>query len=186
MLSSPRLSGGVGAPVFLDRLRERRLSNDEFCNPRDARLLCAGCGCSNRRSGKRRELSAGRDAIRARARHGRRTRAACRFRPFPLRHPNAPKKSLNRFNIKFLRAPLLLQGAVYESLMIRSASNYAFSGLIEWGLAAAFIGGGVLGSALGARLPRRLARESSHLATLFATIVFCLALYMLARTARAW
>ena len=68
---------------------------------------------------------------------------------------------------------------------LTTALNYAFSGLIDWGLAAAFIGGGVLGSALGARAARSLARETGHLATLFAMIVFCVALYMLARTASA-
>ncbi len=54
------------------------------------------------------------------------------FDHLPYADPNAPKggrlrlgmlgtfENLNRFNIKFLRAPLFLQGAVYESLMTRS------------------------------------------------------------------
>ncbi len=54
------------------------------------------------------------------------------FDHFPYADPDAPKggrlhlgvlgtfENLNRFNIKFLRAPLFLQGAVYESLMTRS------------------------------------------------------------------
>ncbi|WP_245300103.1 extracellular solute-binding protein [Methylocystis bryophila] len=54
------------------------------------------------------------------------------FDHFPYAEPSAPKggrlrlgvlgtfENLNRFNIKFLRAPLFLQGAVYESLMTRS------------------------------------------------------------------
>ena len=54
------------------------------------------------------------------------------FDHFPYAEPNALKggklhlgvlgtfENLNRFNIKFLRAPLFLQGAVYESLMTRS------------------------------------------------------------------
>ena len=69
---------------------------------------------------------------------------------------------------------------------LTTALNYASSSLIDWGLAAAFIGGGVAGSALGARIARRLAKETGRLATLFAVIVFGVALYMLARTARAW
>jgi hypothetical protein len=69
---------------------------------------------------------------------------------------------------------------------LTTALNYAASGLIDWELAAAFIGGGVLGSALGARVARRLARETGRLAILFATIVFGVVFYMLARTASAW
>ena len=69
---------------------------------------------------------------------------------------------------------------------LTTALNYASSSLIDWGLAAAFIGGGVLGSALGARAARRLANETGRLAILFAIIVFGVALYMLARTASAW
>jgi len=54
------------------------------------------------------------------------------FDHFPYAEPNVLKsgrlhlgvlgtfENLNRFNIKFLRAPLFLQGAVYESLMTRS------------------------------------------------------------------
>jgi len=61
--------------------------------------------------------------------------------------------------------------------------NYASSGLIDWSLAAAFIGGGFVGSALGARVARRLARETGRLAILFAMIVFGVAIYMLAQTA---
>ena len=69
---------------------------------------------------------------------------------------------------------------------LTTAANYAASGYIHWGLAAAFIGGGVLGSALGARIARRLAKETGQLAILFAVVVFGVALYMLARTAGAW
>ncbi len=54
------------------------------------------------------------------------------FDHLPYANPNAPKggrlrlgllgafENLNRFNVKFLRAPLFLVGAVYESLMVRS------------------------------------------------------------------
>ena len=69
---------------------------------------------------------------------------------------------------------------------LTTALNYASSGLIDWGLAGAFIGGGVIGSALGARIARRLAKETGRLAILFAVIVFAVASYMLARTADAW
>jgi uncharacterized protein len=69
---------------------------------------------------------------------------------------------------------------------LTTALNYASSSLIDVGLAAAFIGGGVAGSALGARPARRLAKDTGRLAILFATIVFGVAIYMLARTASAW
>jgi peptide/nickel transport system substrate-binding protein len=57
------------------------------------------------------------------------------FDHLPYADPHAPKggklrlgllgtfENLNRFNIKFLRAPLYLQGAVYESLMMRSENE---------------------------------------------------------------
>lgn len=69
---------------------------------------------------------------------------------------------------------------------LTTAVSYAASGFIQWGLAAAFIAGGVLGSALGARIARRLAKETGRLAILFAVIVFAVASYMLARTSSAW
>jgi uncharacterized protein len=69
---------------------------------------------------------------------------------------------------------------------LTTALNYSMSGLIDWGLAATFIGGGFVGSALGARAARRLAKETGHLAMIFAIVVFGVALYMLARTASAW
>ncbi|MFY9658860.1 MAG: sulfite exporter TauE/SafE family protein [Methylocystis sp.] len=69
---------------------------------------------------------------------------------------------------------------------LATALNYSMSGLIDWGLAGAFIGGGFVGSALGARAARRLAKDTARLAMIFATIVFGVALYMLARTATAW
>jgi uncharacterized protein len=53
-------------------------------------------------------------------------------------------------------------------------------------LAAAFIAGGIVGSALGARAARRLTRDTGRLAFLLALIVFGVALYMLARTAGVW
>jgi peptide/nickel transport system substrate-binding protein len=65
------------------------------------------------------------------------------FDHFPYANPGAPKggrlrlgmlgtfENLNRFNIKFLRAPLYLLGAVYESLMTRSQDEPStFYGLI--------------------------------------------------------
>ena len=69
---------------------------------------------------------------------------------------------------------------------LTTALNYASSNLVDWNLAAAFVGGGFVGTALGARIVRRLAKETGRLAIVFAIIVFGVALYMLARTASAW
>jgi peptide/nickel transport system substrate-binding protein len=65
------------------------------------------------------------------------------FDHFPYANPNAPKggrlrlgflgtfESLNRFNVKFYRAPLYLLDAVYESLMVRSQDEEkSYYGLI--------------------------------------------------------
>ena len=62
---------------------------------------------------------------------------------------------------------------------LTTALNYAFSGLIDWGLAAVFIGGGVLGGLVGAAASRRLSAHKGLLNTVFAVLIFCVALYML-------
>jgi uncharacterized membrane protein YfcA len=62
---------------------------------------------------------------------------------------------------------------------LTAALNYAASGLIDWGLGAAFIGGGVLGGVLGAAASRRLAAHKGLLNTVFAVLILCVACYML-------
>ena len=62
---------------------------------------------------------------------------------------------------------------------LTTAGNYAFSGLIDWGLAAVFIGGGVAGGFLGERLASRLAQQQARLTTVFAILVFTVAGCML-------
>lgn len=66
---------------------------------------------------------------------------------------------------------------------LTTAANYAWSGLIDWPLAASFIAGGVIGTAIGAALARRLAAQKGQLTTLFAALVAVVALYMLYRSA---
>jgi len=61
---------------------------------------------------------------------------------------------------------------------LTTAFNYAGSGLVDWLLAGAFIGGGVLGSALGARAAKRLS-GAGQLTTVFAALIFVVAAYML-------
>lgn len=48
-----------------------------------------------------------------------------------------------------------------------TAANYAFSGLVDWGLAAALLGGGVVGGFAGAAVARRLASRRRLLTAVF-------------------
>lgn len=66
---------------------------------------------------------------------------------------------------------------------LTTAVNYAFSGLVDWMLAAAFIAGGIIGGFGGARLATLLAREHRLLTNIFATLIFIVAGYMIWRTA---
>lgn len=61
---------------------------------------------------------------------------------------------------------------------LATAANYALSGLIDWLLALAFIAGGLIGGLAGARIAKRLA-GAGRLTTLFATLIFVVAGYML-------
>lgn len=68
---------------------------------------------------------------------------------------------------------------------IATAASYAFSGLIDWWLAAAFIVGGMLGTIGGTAASRRLSAQKGRLNTLFSGLILAVALYMLARSAMA-
>ncbi|TPE49240.1 sulfite exporter TauE/SafE family protein [Amaricoccus solimangrovi] len=61
---------------------------------------------------------------------------------------------------------------------LTTAANYAFSGYVAWGLALVFIASGFLGGLVGASLARRLSGKGA-LTTVFASIVFVVAAYML-------
>ena len=66
---------------------------------------------------------------------------------------------------------------------LTTALNYAFSGLVDWMLAAAFICGGIIGGFGGARIATMLAREQRLLTNIFAVVIFSVAGYMIWRTA---
>jgi uncharacterized membrane protein YfcA len=68
---------------------------------------------------------------------------------------------------------------------LTTALNYAVSGWVDWPLAAVFIAGGVLGGLGGARLARMLSDRRGALTTVFAALIFVVALYMLYRSAGA-
>lgn len=59
-----------------------------------------------------------------------------------------------------------------------TALNYAYSGLVDWPLAAVFIAGGLLGSLAGERLARHLSTRGHVLRTAFAGLVILVSLYM--------
>jgi uncharacterized membrane protein YfcA len=64
---------------------------------------------------------------------------------------------------------------------LTTAANYAWSGFVDWGLAAVFIVGGVIGGMAGTNVARRLAGTTGRLSTVFATLIFVVAAYMLYR-----
>ncbi|MFD1034049.1 sulfite exporter TauE/SafE family protein [Sphingomonas hankookensis] len=61
---------------------------------------------------------------------------------------------------------------------LTTALNYAFSGLVDWPLAGVFIAGGVAGGLLGTMLAKRLSGTGT-LTTVFAALIFVVAIYML-------
>jgi len=65
---------------------------------------------------------------------------------------------------------------------LSTAANYALSGLVDWRIAAIFIGGGIVGGFLGMRLAIRIASRRGALARIFAFVLFAVAAYMLYRS----
>jgi uncharacterized membrane protein YfcA len=65
---------------------------------------------------------------------------------------------------------------------LTTATNYALSGFVDWSLAALFIAGGVLGGLIGARSANSLAGRKGALNTVFAALIFAVAIYMLVRS----
>jgi uncharacterized membrane protein YfcA len=66
---------------------------------------------------------------------------------------------------------------------LTTAANYAWSGLVDWRLAAIFLAGGVVGGLAGAALARHLADKRGALNIAFALVIFAVAAYMLVRSA---
>lgn len=67
---------------------------------------------------------------------------------------------------------------------LTAATNYAVSGLIDWPVAAAFIGGGVAGGWLGAHGAKKLAKTRGALNAIFAGVIIVVAIYMLFHSLR--
>ena len=66
---------------------------------------------------------------------------------------------------------------------LTTALSYASSGLVDWSLAAVFVGGGAVGSLAGTHLATRLADRKGALNLVLAALIVVVALYMLVRTA---
>lgn len=67
---------------------------------------------------------------------------------------------------------------------LTAAANYAVSGLIDWPVAAEFIGGGIVGGWLGVLGAKRLARTRGALNLIFALAIIAVAILMLVRSLR--
>ena len=67
---------------------------------------------------------------------------------------------------------------------LTAATNYAVSGLIDWPVAAAFIGGGVAGGWLGAHGAKKLVKTRGALNAIFAGVIIVVAIYMLFHSLR--
>ncbi|WBJ98931.1 sulfite exporter TauE/SafE family protein [Methylocystis parvus] len=91
-----------------------------------------------------------------------------------------------------LAAELPIVNAIGSSLVsvsafgVTTAANYAFSGLVDWKLAATILGGGVIGGLIGAATGRRLSAERGALATVFAGMVAATGLYVIWRAVGAF
>ena len=85
---------------------------------------------------------------------------------------------------------MIMINAVGTSLMavtafgVTTALNYAVSGLVDWPLAAVFVGGGAIGTFAGTRAAKRLS-AGGHLISVFAALIFAVAAYMLWKSAAA-
>lgn len=63
-----------------------------------------------------------------------------------------------------------------------TAASYALDGLVDWRIAALFIGGGLIGGLIGASFATHLSKQRGALQRVFAGVVFLVAAYMLYRS----
>lgn len=68
---------------------------------------------------------------------------------------------------------------------LTTAVNYALSGLVDWTVAAEFIGGGAVGGLIGMRLANHLSQFKSALNLVFASLIFVVAIYVLYKSGHA-
>ena len=65
---------------------------------------------------------------------------------------------------------------------LTTAVNYALSGLVDWPIAVAFIGGGIVGGIAGMKTSLRLAAKKRILSRIFAGVLFVVAAYTAVRS----
>ncbi|MBI3699015.1 MAG: sulfite exporter TauE/SafE family protein [Afipia sp.] len=68
---------------------------------------------------------------------------------------------------------------------LTTAANYAFSGLVDWRIAALFLAGAVAGGLAGAQLSKHLSVKRGALNKVFVALIFAVAIYMIYRTSAA-
>jgi uncharacterized membrane protein YfcA len=68
---------------------------------------------------------------------------------------------------------------------VATAASYAFSGLIDWHVAALMLAGGAAGALAGTALSRRLASQKQMLGRVFAAVVIAVGLYVAVQGAAA-
>ncbi len=64
---------------------------------------------------------------------------------------------------------------------VTTAANYAISGAVDWAVAAFFLVGGIFGGFAGSRSAHALANRRGLLNSIFAGLIFAVAIYMLFR-----
>jgi uncharacterized membrane protein YfcA len=65
---------------------------------------------------------------------------------------------------------------------LTTAASYAASGLVNWGLTAVFIAGGLAGGLIGVKASQSLAEKRTALSDVFVVVICCVAFYMLYRS----
>jgi uncharacterized membrane protein YfcA len=85
-----------------------------------------------------------------------------------------------------LATGMALQNAIASSLFavtafgLTTAGSYAFSGFVDWRLAALVIAGGIVGSLVGTRANAKLQGHGQALAGIFAAVVISVGVYIIA------
>ena len=69
---------------------------------------------------------------------------------------------------------------------VTTATSYAVSNFVDWGIASLFVAGGLAGSMLGTRLAHRLASRGPVLPRVFAAIVIAAGLYVGGKGFAGW
>lgn len=69
---------------------------------------------------------------------------------------------------------------------LTTALNYAWSGLVDWPLAAIFVASGAIGGIGGALAAGQMAQRRGLLNTTFAIVIFAVAIYVAVKSAAAW